>query len=286
MTDMLEGIMMGVGARGCGKKKDGGLYACVGMSEYGKGIDEFIIDPAHPWVNGPFRGPQFAERELADGTKVKDILMWVGAEHYPTVPDYIEEARNMGVSKRIPAGFPVDQLTPGKSRIVLIHPRAIPEYSHISGIDKRCKHFIKVAKEMAQLEESTGKEVTDADVMEAYMRHAHECTFDLWGLAPLHAHLDGRDVVDMPEYESSRIVMPMGGTYTVKTATKPIWFDGQVTDDDARPVALTYKAGAFAAFYLTHFEICAMKTDPTENQQRVNEAGWGCRVVDDEGRER
>lgn len=32
----------------------------------------------------------------------KSYLMWVGAEHYPTIQDYVDECKTMGVSKRLP----------------------------------------------------------------------------------------------------------------------------------------------------------------------------------------
>jgi hypothetical protein len=48
--------------------------------------------------------------------------MWVGKENYPYVPDFVEEARRFGISKRIPRDFPIERLQPG-SKLILIHAR-------------------------------------------------------------------------------------------------------------------------------------------------------------------
>jgi hypothetical protein len=50
--------------------------------------------------------------------------MWAGEEHY-TVSSFIEEARTMGVSKRIPATAVPEGIVPGRSRILIKHRRAI-----------------------------------------------------------------------------------------------------------------------------------------------------------------
>ena len=57
--------------------------------------------------------------------KAIDILMYVGGDNY-TVPAYLSEAKQWGVSKRIPSGSIPDGLIPGVSRIFLWHNEAIP----------------------------------------------------------------------------------------------------------------------------------------------------------------
>ena len=85
--------------RGCGKRVKGGLYACCGLSPNGKPIEHFLIDPPGPYKGEPFRAPIIQEER-----DVKHLVFWVGAQHYPFCPDFIEETRNFGVSKRIPLG--------------------------------------------------------------------------------------------------------------------------------------------------------------------------------------
>ena len=143
------------GARGCGTRGIGGLYACVSRSPAGLPIEAFILDPARFWKGGPFRAPIIYERP--DG--IFDILIWVGAEFYPFIPDFIEEARAMGISRRIPRGFPIEKLTPGESRMILIHSRAVPQFDYQALPSGKCQK----------------KEVD------------HLCTFDTWSLSSLNS---------------------------------------------------------------------------------------------------
>lgn len=48
-----------------------------------------------------------------------DLVMWVGTNHYPTVQDFIDEAKSMGVSKRI--GRLPHCLVPGVTRLFFAH---------------------------------------------------------------------------------------------------------------------------------------------------------------------
>ena len=50
--------------------------------------------------------------------KPVDIIMWIGEDNY-TVSEFIEEAKAMGVSKRIPANSIPEGIIPGRSRLSL-----------------------------------------------------------------------------------------------------------------------------------------------------------------------
>ncbi len=50
-----------------------------------------------------------------------DLVDWVGAQHYPDPQDYIDEARKLGISRRMP-GVP-KAVVPTWSRAFLAHPR-------------------------------------------------------------------------------------------------------------------------------------------------------------------
>lgn len=106
--------------RGCGKRAKGGLYACCGLSPFGKPIEDFLIDPPIAYNGESFRAPIVDEKN-----GVKNLIFWVGKEYYPFCPDYIEETRVMGISKRVPLGFDFDGIEPFKSSMFFIHPRAI-----------------------------------------------------------------------------------------------------------------------------------------------------------------
>ncbi len=143
------------GKRGCGTRKEGGLYACVSTSVFGRPIEEFVIDPAREWKGKCFRTPILYEGQNG----VNHMLVWVGAKFYPFVPDFVEEARVMGVSRRIPKGFPVEKLKPGESKMFLIHPQAIPDFGYFVPPTGKC---------------------LKPDV-------EHLCTFDLWPLSSLES---------------------------------------------------------------------------------------------------
>ncbi len=103
--------------RGCGTRQVGGLYACCGLSPYGKPIEHFIIDPPVFVEYKNFRAPIQVD---------DDLLFWVGEKFYPYPSDFIEEARIYGVSKRIPANFPIEKIT-SLSKMYFVHPKAIIE---------------------------------------------------------------------------------------------------------------------------------------------------------------
>lgn len=109
--------------RGCGKRVKGGLYACVGSSPYGKPLEDFLLDPPKEWTNGPFRAPII----YTDNNGINHVIMYVGEENYPYLSDFLEETRVYGVSKRIPINFDTKQITPFKSKLLLVHPKAIAE---------------------------------------------------------------------------------------------------------------------------------------------------------------
>ncbi len=60
-----------------------------------------------------------ADRMVMPKVSPQDLLMWVGGTHYPTIREFVEEAREFGVSKRV-GRLPRD-LVPGKSRIFFAH---------------------------------------------------------------------------------------------------------------------------------------------------------------------
>jgi len=107
--------------RGCGKRVTGGCYAETNLEKDGVPLDFFFMDPPLPVVSQDISsvGVKLVER---DG--VWHVLDWVGTKHYENVPDYIEELRRFGLSRRIPRNIDFSKLT-AESRIVLIHEKAI-----------------------------------------------------------------------------------------------------------------------------------------------------------------
>lgn len=132
-------------ARECGEARQaGGLYACCGMSPFGKPIEEFLIDPPYEWLedprelinrpqsrirpaigpNGEIINARIVDHKTGLYRDIHDLYIWVGAEYYPYAPVYIEEVRRLGLSRRIPTTMDLSVFTAGESKVYLIHPKA------------------------------------------------------------------------------------------------------------------------------------------------------------------
>lgn len=220
--------------RGCGEREEGGLYACVGLGDNGAPIEVFTLDPAIPWDRGPFRAPQFHQRQ--DG--VWDLVMWVGAEAYPYAPDFIEEARRLGISKRVPISNDIDysRLTPYQSRLILVHPKG------------RYDGPVELAPEprdeaVPHIRRGKGRPGCDHPVI------GQGCTFALWDLSGGEgANCSGHAVDDHPHDEGLARVTCGSTTYTVQRPVIP-----------AAPDPDRYAPAIIAAIPLSHFEYVSKK---------------------------
>ena len=110
--------------RGCGSRVVGGVYAEVKTGDEGIPIEAFLVDPPSPVdaqaLGLTDKGVRLVQ--LGDTWHVFDI---VGEKHYPYVADFVEEGRRMGVSRRLPSNLDFSKIDPEKSRLVLLHRRAI-----------------------------------------------------------------------------------------------------------------------------------------------------------------
>lgn len=59
--------------------------------------------------------------------RAHDLLMWVGESYYDTPEDFLSECRQHGLSKAIPTSKNQEPpvINPGRTRVFLIHPRAV-----------------------------------------------------------------------------------------------------------------------------------------------------------------
>lgn len=114
--------------RGCGYRIEGGVYWDLGMSRYGKAVEDFLIDPPKI-VDLDALGVTPRGVHLIEKNGVWHILDWVGAENYPNVADMVEEIRRFGLSRRLSDKLDFSKLTKD-SRILLIHPRAFIRNIH------------------------------------------------------------------------------------------------------------------------------------------------------------
>lgn len=120
--------------RGCGDRSEESAYACCGFDNHGTGtpIEFFVVDPAIPWPGKFQRGVKILPRNLRDSTSVNDLVIFVGKKFYESPWDFVEEARRFGASRKLPNNLPFDQLTPGESRMVFVHSKAVPEFDYES----------------------------------------------------------------------------------------------------------------------------------------------------------
>ncbi len=119
--------------RGCGERVPGGMYLESALSPYGRPLEEFLIDPPLPVPDGLdiINKPLLWPRTLpsgdpvcdADEQPIYDVLIWVGGEYYPYCPDFVEEVRRYGASRRLNPNLDLSRLSRW-SRMILVHPRA------------------------------------------------------------------------------------------------------------------------------------------------------------------
>jgi hypothetical protein len=228
--------------RGCGERKENALYLSCGTSPYGIPIKERIIDPAISWEHGWQRGYTLFE---IDDTGVKHVLIFVGKEYYPSPWSFVEEAKRFGISRRIDNKFPVDQLTPGQSKMFFAHAYTIPLFEYyLPEHPKDCK-------------------CQDADLGWHYDVDKH-CTFGLKNLA-VNVHSQ-KDISLLDADNFIEIRMPGFSFFT-----SPI-MDAPPLDEQE------YKLGIFLYVPITHLEV-KNYIDP-EVQSRIRETDYKLEILD------
>jgi hypothetical protein len=112
--------------RGCGQRVASGIYAECGLGRGGRALEDFLVDSPLPLPDGlDMRALANKAQVWADPrTGLAHLVIWIGAEHYPYVADYVEEVRRYGASRRISSAVDLSKLTPGASRMILAHPLA------------------------------------------------------------------------------------------------------------------------------------------------------------------
>lgn len=129
--------------RGCGTRVQGGVYIETTSDPFGQPVEFFLIDPPRPIVPDEIGlTPIGVTPVVRDG--VTHVMDWVGSESYPNVADFIEEAKRMGVSRRLSKAFEFETLSP-ESRLILVHAKAFIEWprklwEEIVGIEGNTQH--------------------------------------------------------------------------------------------------------------------------------------------------
>ena len=194
--------------RGCGEREAGGVYAECGLSPFGAPLEHLLFDPPLPLpdgvdlVNKPQlwmrTDPVTSDPVLDPDTNlpIYDLLIWVGAEHYPEAPDYIEETRRLGASRRLNPQMELFKLT-RRSRMLLAHPHAIivPWQDLIP--PERCRKRIPY-HDQAFFERLYQDELEENEVLDATYddERLGPCVFKLWDVLPKDGAIEIFDRAD------------------------------------------------------------------------------------------
>jgi len=109
--------------RGCGTREPGGAYMAVPLGPGGSPVEAFLVDPPVA-VDAAALGLSAVGTTMIERDGVTHVLDVVGREHYPTVAEFVDEARRLGISRRISRTAAFERLTPD-SRLLLLHPHAL-----------------------------------------------------------------------------------------------------------------------------------------------------------------
>jgi len=226
--------------RGCGVREQGGIYVCADVSTFGEPIYYFLVDAVLEWRGARvLRSPMVIE----DRKGINHLVLGVGVEFYPFVSDFVEEAKFMGVSKRVPRNFDFSVLTPLKSRLLLVHRKAIPTFRY-------------------EVEHSwCPKSLFKGD------QGVHRCVGDLWALSSL-------------EYvkEKHELIGETKDGY-VKVKTPSVEYRVSKAYANGKP---TYKMGIFLCIPKFHFEYVNKKGKaPKELKRKIEKAGFRLEVCSD-----
>lgn len=277
--------------RGCGDRKKGGVYACIGVGAGGSPIEMFVVDPCRPWPDNSFRrGAKLMPRNPADPQGVKDLIVYVGEKFYRSPWTFVEEARHFGISRRMPQNLPFEQLTPGVSRMIFMHAKAIPQFEYQVNRNKPYKPWCSWSMSQAAQDGTWPPVDWGTHPDDQYTR----CTFALRDLAWLVEEPDSL----MTTAEETTLLAPeeREGEEIAVTRTVP------VTDFEGKPAfkvvypsfeyigtypklpdvaqgrpELDWQAGIFLAVPLTHFET---KGEAGDWKEKANRAGYEVAELD------
>jgi hypothetical protein len=195
--------------RGCGDREPGGVYAECGLSPHGSPLEEFLLDPPLPIPDGLdlINKPQLWQRTFPSGEPVYDveehpiydILMWVGAEFYPYCPDFIEEVRRYGASRRLNPNLDLSLLSQA-SRMILVHPRArnlawqtqIPPAACHKDMPGHAVALTSIAEQISADEREDDETISPQVPLLVEQEYVHgpqvgPCLYKLWELMPQEA---------------------------------------------------------------------------------------------------
>lgn len=220
--------------RGCGVRTPGGVYAESGVGPYGSPLETFLLDPPMPLPDGldlANKAQLWEDPHSDPSNPIVHLLIWVGAEHYPYVADYIEETRRYGASRKLSPLLDFSQLGP-QSRLYLAHPKTLNTTWRDHAPPVTCL-----------------KEV-EGHVADATHPPAGPCLFKTYDLIPRDAALDPHDPLHID-----------GRPYYYRTIGSTDYYFSPTGEDASGLVP-----GIFAALPITGFALI-QRADGTVNEQ-------------------
>lgn len=166
--------------RGCGYRKGGGIYivadgdpspccklpipltvcpTCNAGIKPARGWTWVNLDP---WISDPCRVEERRGYCYLSEPVGKVGLIWVGEKFYPTPADFVREAVDMGVSRRVTA-IPKD-FKLGETIVVLAHRKAIPDFENYDPENPKWKAAIFYCLKPTALEYIVKGDETDEEI--------------------------------------------------------------------------------------------------------------------------
>lgn len=241
--------------RGCGTRNSGKLYVCSGVGPSGMEIENFVVDPIVPWPVDWHRGMELMGRSDSD---IKDLVIFVGGEYYPSLWDFVEEAGRYGTSRKLTPSIDISKLTPGQSKMLFVHAKALPKFKvlAVKGHGNEPYAFCK------QPQLGNPKDYPKP----VYHANTKLCTFGHKSIATIF-HQEDRMIKGRKGFQ---IKMPSFAYY----AEEPENYDS-LTEKTATDF---WKPGVFLVLPITNFE--AKDFVKPEDQDRVNKAGFNLDILD------
>jgi len=185
--------------RGCGgHRKPGGLYLEVAHHPHGKPFETFLADPVQPLDREQANAiPRVGVQLVTKDGGGAHVIDWVGAEHYQFAPDFLEEGRRHGFSRRLNRTIDLSSLRVD-SYVFFVHSRGYLDNWHAWALQ----------------EEHEGRRnpmCARGDPQHYAPTYGEHCIRHLWAAAPRTS--ESRDTPDGPALQHWRSAGPI--TYQV-----------------------------------------------------------------------
>lgn len=180
---------------------------------------------------------------------------------YCTPYHTVHNCRVMGVSKRLPKGFDFSKLTAGESALVLVHPKAIPDFSYDLHREpyENCPR-IRSGKHKTDAEDLTEETIITMVVNGKTETFAqHQCLGDLWDLSSVQSVGDKHELTPIDD-EWYRVDTP-STWYDVK---KAYTMKGGAQMQEI----MNYEKGIFMRFPNFHFEFTHKPVEHAGEEQQ------------------